>query len=106
MLAAQLPNTSCDIGPYFKSAIVLATVPCASRIAPYQRYTINLVDNTTDDHSAMATLQILLDKRFASDGQFVITVRFAVLGCTKASRSRLRDRVGSDGPYTVYITKR
>ena len=104
MLTAQSPNTSCGVGPYFKSAIVLATVPCASSIAPYQCHTIDLlVDNETGAFSAMATL---LDKRFTSGGsQPVITVRLAVLGCTKASRSRLRDRVGSDSPYIVNFTK-
>jgi hypothetical protein len=55
MRTAQFPNTSCDIGRYFKSAIVLATVLCASSIAPYQRHTIDLVDNKTgafsDGHS-------------------------------------------------------
>lgn len=55
MLAAQFPNASCNIGPHFKSAIVLATIPCASRIIPYQRHIIDLVDNKTnafyDGHS-------------------------------------------------------
>ena len=54
MPTAQFPNTSCDVDPYFKSAMVSATVPCAS-IAPHQRYTIDLVDNKTgafnNDHS-------------------------------------------------------
>ncbi len=50
---------------YFKSAIVLATVPCEGNIAPY--HTIDLVI-IRPAHSAMAIHQILLDKRVTSDG--------------------------------------
>lgn len=62
MLTAQCPNTRCDIGPHFKSAIVLATVPCASRITPYQRHIIDLVDNLTtafcNGHSMFSSTRV------------------------------------------------